>query len=56
MTFALCIAAVLGLTFASTRWLGVLCSYLLAVRYPVPFFVLLLIVAGVYLYVHQRRD
>ena len=56
MTFALCIAAVLGLAFESTRWLGVLCSYLLALRYPFPFLVLLLISAGAYLYVHQRRD
>lgn len=56
LTFALGAAAVLGLAFESTRSLGVLFAALFGWLHPFLFLVLLLIAAGAYLIVQQRRD
>ena len=54
VTLALGVAGALGLAFESTRWLGVLCAALLGLLHPVPFLVLLLLAAGVFLF--RRRS
>lgn len=50
---ALAAAAVLGLVFESTRWIGIVCAGLLIYVFPISTLTILAIAGAVYFFLHH---
>ena len=55
LTAALTVVAVMGLTFPSTRHLGLLSLAVLCVMYPLTVLALLVLTGGVFLFMNHRK-
>lgn len=54
ITAALITACVLGLSFKTTRWLGIAAAAMLTFRYPFPFMVILLLAGVAFVLIHYH--